>query len=109
MNAVAEIPWWTWSIVAAAGANSQNAALTMMNTPVLNPAASDCDGLFGLQNSIAATNLGFWGIEKGVDSVSFAIAWPESAFFTDNRLDLYGNWRLATNDYNGNYEDDSHL
>ena len=153
MNAVTEIPWWTWSIVAAAygsmlvcillkvrefgihplrkialafrrpwfetllllfciggfvqygatkgtgGANSQNAALTMMNTPVLNPAASDCDGLFGLQNSIAATNLGFWGIEKGADSVSFGIAWPESAFFTDNRLDLYGNWRLATNEW----------
>ena len=153
MNAVTEIPWWTWSIVAAAygsmlvcillkvrefgihplrkialafrrpwfetllllfciggfvqygatkgtgGANSQSTALAMMNVPVLNPASSDYDGLFGLQNSIAATNLGFWGIEKGVDSVSFGIAWPESAFFTDNRLDLYGNWRLATNEW----------
>ena len=81
------------------GANSQSTALAMMNVPVLNPAASDCDGLSGLQNSIAATNLGFWGIEKGVDSVSFGIAWPESAFFTNNCLDLYGNWRLTTNEW----------
>ena len=41
------------------------------------------------------SNLCFWKIEKGTDSVTLGLAWPDGLILPNGRLDVFGHWRLA--------------
>jgi len=69
----------------------------MPYAPTVAPVAVDSLDMNFPTNFPPVTNLCFWGIERGSNSVSFGIAWPLSMAFTNDFIDLYGNWRLASN------------
>ena len=43
------------------------------------------------------TNLCFWGVSRGTNSVALGLAWPPAISLTNDCIDLYGSWRLSTN------------
>ena len=74
-------------------------AMTMAMPPVptVPPAVVDPLEMNFPTNFPPVTNLCFWGVERGSNFVSLGIAWPFSMSFTNDFMDLYGNWRLASN------------
>ena len=48
-------------------------------------------------NMPPVTNLCFWGVSRGTNSVALGLAWPPAISFTNDCIDLYGSWRLSTN------------
>ena len=67
------------------------------SVPTMQPATADPLEMNFPTNFPPVTNLCFWGIERGSNFVSLGIAWPFSLSFTNNLIDLYGNWRLVSN------------
>ncbi len=43
----------------------------------------------------SVTNPCFYGIEKGTDTVTLELAWPDGLSLPGGCLDVFGNWRLA--------------
>ena len=43
----------------------------------------------------SVTNFCFYGIEKGTDTVTLGVAWPDGLSLPNGRLDVFGHWRLA--------------
>ena len=41
------------------------------------------------------TNLCFWGVARGEETVALGIAWPASASFANGRVDVFGSHRLT--------------
>jgi len=74
-----------------------SAGLMMVAAPVVSPVAVDSTGFSLPTNFPPVTNLCFWGIERDASYVSLGIAWPSSASLTNDLIDLYGHWRLASN------------
>ena len=79
------------------GGDPQVQPRSMPYAPTVAPVAVDSLDMNFPTNFPPVTNLCFWGIERGSNSVSFGIAWPLSMAFTNDFIDLYGNWRLASN------------
>ena len=67
------------------------------SVPTVLPAVVDPLEMNFPTNFPPVTNLCFWGVERGSNFVSLGIAWPFSLSFTNDFIDLYGNWRLASN------------
>lgn len=65
--------------------------------PAIVPIAVDSSGFSPRIDSLAITNLCFWGIEHGENTVSLGIAWPETMSFTNDCIDIFGNHRLTSN------------
>ena len=73
------------------------APLRMAPAPVVEPVAVDAVAFALPTNLPPVTNLCFWGIERGPNSVALGLAWPPSLSLTNGCIDLFGHWRLATN------------
>ena len=43
----------------------------------------------------SVTNLCFYEIEKGTDTVTLGVAWPDGLSLPNGRLDVFGHWQLA--------------
>ena len=71
--------------------------MAMPPVPIVPPATVDPLEMNFPASFPPVTNLCFWGIERGSNFVSLGIAWPVSLSFTNDLVDLYGNWRLASN------------
>ena len=74
-------------------------ALPSRYAPSITPVAIDSTGFSMPTNFPSVTNLCFWGIEKALDVVALGVAWPESSAFTNDTIDLFGNWNLTTNNW----------
>ena len=82
------------------GTNGNGRAMMSMPRRVavsLAPAAVDMSDYSMPADFPPATNLCFWGIERGADSVAFGIAWPEGMTFVNDMLDLFGSGTLRSN------------
>lgn len=44
---------------------------------------------------LSDSNLRFYGIERGTNSVTLGLAWPDGLSLPNGRLDVFGHWRLA--------------
>ena len=44
---------------------------------------------------LSDSNLRFYGIERGTNSVTLGVAWPDGLSLPNGRLDVFGHWRLA--------------
>ena len=44
----------------------------------------------------SVTNFCFYGIEKGTDTVTLGVAWPDGLSLPNGRLDVFGHWQLAS-------------
>ena len=44
---------------------------------------------------LSDSNLRFYGIERGTNSVTLGLAWPDGLILPNGRLDVFGHWRLA--------------
>ena len=75
-------------------------ALPSRSAPSITPVAIDSTGFSMPTNFPSVTNLCFWGIDKAFDVVALGLAWPESSVFTNDTIDLFGNWNLTTNSWN---------
>lgn len=65
--------------------------------PTVVPIAADLAELSFQSDFPPITNLCFWGIERGEESVSLGLAWPAAMSFTNGRIDVFGCHRLASN------------
>ena len=50
-------------------------------------------------NMLPVTNLCFWGVGLGTNFVTLGLAWPAALPLANGCIDLYGSWRLSTNDW----------
>ena len=71
--------------------------MAVPSVPTVQPVMVDPIEMNFPTNFPPVTNMCFWGIERGSNFVSLGIAWPGSTTFTNGLIDLYGNWRLASN------------
>ena len=80
------------------GAN-RNQLMGQMRTPAqtIVPIATDSMGNSFQTNFLSITNLCFWGIEHGGETVSLGIAWPATISFTNNCIDIFGSHQLTGN------------
>ena len=81
------------------GTNRGQTELPSRYAPSILPVAVDSAGFSMPTNFPSVTNLCFWGIGKDADVVALGIAWPESSVFTNDTIDLFGNWNLTTNNW----------
>ena len=44
----------------------------------------------------SVTNPCFYGIEKGTDTVTLGVAWPDAHSLPNGRLDVFGHWQLTS-------------
>ncbi len=44
----------------------------------------------------SVTNPCFYGIERGTDTVTLGVAWPDGLSLPNGRLDVFGHWQLAS-------------
>lgn len=65
--------------------------------PTLVPIVADLTASSLPADFPSITNLCFWGIERGDESVSLGMAWPTDMPFTNGRIDIFGCHRLASN------------
>ena len=65
--------------------------------PTVVPIAADSTGFSIPTNFPPITNLCFWGIERGDETVSLGIAWPPAMSFTNDCIDIFGCHRLTSN------------
>ena len=65
--------------------------------PAVTPTAVDSTGFSIPTNFPTITNLCFWGIEHGDDAVALGIAWPPEMSFTNDCIDIFGSYSLASN------------
>lgn len=79
------------------GMDRGQSAPILRSAPCVTPVAVDSDGFAVPTNAPPVTNLCFWGIECGSNSVAFGMAWPETVSFTNGLIDLFGHWELVTN------------
>ena len=80
------------------GAN-RDQLMGQMRTPAqtIVPIATDSMGNSFQTNFLSITNLCFWGIEHGGETVSLGIAWPATISFTNNCIDIFGSHQLTGN------------
>lgn len=81
------------------GNDQGQVALPSRSASCITPVAIDSTGFSIPTNFPSVTNLCFWGIDKALDVVALGVAWPESLSFTNDTIDLYGNWSPATNSW----------
>ena len=67
------------------------------SAPTVVPIAADLAESSLPANFPSITNLCFWGIERGDESVSLGLAWPADTSFTNGCVDVFGSHRLANN------------
>ena len=67
------------------------------SAPTVVPIAADLAESSLSANFPSITNLCFWGIERGDESVSLGLAWPADTSFTNGCVDVFGSHRLANN------------
>ena len=75
----------------------QLVGLIQRSAPTIVPIAVDLTTVSLPENSTLITNLCFWGIEHGEESVSLGIAWPSAMSFVNDRIDIFGSHRLMSN------------
>ena len=61
--------------------------------PTVAPVAADLVGASLPEGFPSITNLCFWGVARGEETVSLGIAWPASMSFTNGRIDVFGSRR----------------
>ena len=71
--------------------------MAMPPVPMMVPVTVDSLDMNFPTNFPPVTNLCFWGIERGADSIMLGVAWPSSMTFTNGLIDLYGSRNLASN------------
>lgn len=76
---------------------SQLMGLMRSPAPTIAPIATDLTGASLPTNFPSITNLCFWGIEHGEESVSLGIAWPATMSFTNDYVDIFGSHQLTSN------------
>lgn len=67
------------------------------SAPTVVPIAADLAESSLPANFPSITNLCFWGIERGDESISLGLAWPTDTSFTNGCVDVFGSHRLANN------------
>lgn len=75
----------------------QLVGLVQRSAPTIVPIAVDLTTVSLPENSTLITNLCFWGIEHGEESVSLGIAWPSAMSSVNDRIDIFGSHRLMSN------------
>ena len=71
----------------------------MPPAPAMAPVAVDSTGFSMPTNMLPVTNLCFWGVGLGTNFVTLGLAWPAALPLANGCIDLYGSWRLSTNDW----------
>ena len=81
------------------GGDGQRQLMMQMRdpAPTIVPIATDLTGFSLPTNFPSITNLCFWGIEHGADTVSLGIAWPSIMSFTNDYIDIFGSHQLTSN------------
>jgi len=76
-----------------------HSTFSILNSQFLSvvPDVVDYAGPLMPTNMPPVTNLCFWGLCRGTNSVSLGLAWPPALSLTNDCIDLYGSWRLSTN------------
>lgn len=79
------------------GSGRDAVGLPMPSGQTVTPSAIDSEGISVPTKSFPVTNLCFWSIAKNEGLLSLGVAWPESAKFENDLIDLYGHWELSSN------------